>query len=245
MKPIGMWTVIGNAFVVLWRNLHIAIAIAAVTGGLGALLADFSSEAMVAWLKPANGQPTLVVTQLTLLVVGTLWGSSMGAFAAASALYLWVQRERGKSATFYDTVNFGLNRFPRVFPAHARAFIAVSLGMIVFVPGILFGLQYAFVDAIATLDKEERDPLARSRKLTSSRRGTLFRTFAVFVVWWLPYQLAIVYYLQGRGKGWLFAGGLVDHLVLLLLDLCMVQYYLNLFRKPAAEAAPEIAMKSP
>jgi hypothetical protein len=122
-----------------------------------------------------------------------------------------------------------------------RALVIVQLGLIVIVPGILFGLQYAFVDAIATLDQVEKDPLARSRKLTSGRRGTLFRTFAVFLVWWIPFQLAGVYYLQGVGTWALAAGGVIDHLVLLTLDLCMVQYYLDLFRKPTTQAAEPVA----
>ena len=93
------------------------------------------------------------------------------------------------------------------------------------------------------LDQAEKDPLARSRKLTAGRRGTLFRTFAFFLIWWLPFQLLITFQLQGMGPLELAVGGTIDHLVLLLIDLCMVQYYLDLFRKPAEKrtAAPSEA----
>jgi hypothetical protein len=233
MKRIGMWTVLGNAFRVLFKNFGIALVIAALCGGIGAVLMDLVTGAVLDWWHATSSQQTLVVTQVSQLIVLTIWGCIVGSWAAPAGIYLWVQEEKKQSTTLYDAVNYGLNRFSRVFPAHAKAFFFVQLGLIVIVPGILFGLQFAFVDAIATLDTVEKDPLARSKKLTWGRRGTLFRTFAVFLVWWIPFQLAGVYWLQGKGPLWLAAGGIIDHLVLLTIDLCMVQYYLDLFRKPA------------
>jgi hypothetical protein len=238
MKPIGMWTVVGNAFRVLFANFHIALFLAVVTGGLGAVLADLASDIMVDVLHPAKGQPILAVTQLSALPIQAIWGSTVGAWAAAAGIYLWVQRERKQSANLYDAINFGLNRFPRVFPAHAKAFIAVLLGMIVAVPGILFGLQYAYVDAIATLDKDEPNPLTRSRKLTASRRRTIFFTFCLFLPWWIPFDVGASLYLLDQSRLWWFVGGTIDHLVLLTIDLIMVQYYLDMFRKPATEQPP-------
>ncbi|MFZ5478461.1 MAG: hypothetical protein ACOZNI_16955 [Myxococcota bacterium] len=234
VKRIGMWTVLGNAFRVLFKNFGTALFLAVITGATGAVLSDLIVGSVLDSYHASNQQQRLIVMQLTQLVVLTLWGGTIGAWAAAAGVYLWVQEEKKQKATLYEAVNYGLNRWGRVLKPHLKALVIVQLGLIVVVPGILFGLQYAFVDAIATLDQVEKDPIARSRKLTSGRRGTLFRTFAVFLVWWIPFQLAGVYWLQGQGVWALALGGLIDHLVLLTLDLCMVQYYLDLFRKPAA-----------
>jgi hypothetical protein len=213
--------------------------VAAFNADADAFRAQYPRYAMV-----TQGRGALLMSQLPQLAVLTAWGCVVGAFAAAAALYMWVQHEKKLPSTVYGGINYGLNRFSRVFGPHARAFFIVQLGNVVIVPGILFGLQYAFVDAIATLDQAEKDPLARSRKLTAGRRGTLFRTFAIFLIWWLPFQLLITFQLQGMGPLELALGGTIDHLVLLLIDLCMVQYYLDLFRKPAA-AAPAAADAAP
>jgi hypothetical protein len=291
MQRLGPFTVLRNAFAVLFsgQNLALGLLLAVFTGGGGWLLADAASgvvydrwlvgefatiaeqelaykglavtpekaketarsrldaynadpeafrkeKAYAPYAQAAQGRGALLMSQLPQLVVLTIWGCFVGAFAAAAGLYMWVQHEKGLPSTVYGGLNYGLNRFKRVLGPHARAFFIVQLGNVVIVPGILFGLQYAFVDAIATLDQAEPDPLARSRKLTAGRRGTLFRTFALFLVWWLPFQLVITFYLQGMGALELAIGGTIDHLVLLLVDLCMVQYYLDLFRKPTAAA---------
>lgn len=236
MNRIGIGQVLKNAFGVLFRNLGTAMFIAVILGGFGWILADFVGSAVVEWAQPQTGQQRLVYSEIPKTIVLTIWGCIVGAWAAPATLYLWVQHEKGRSTSLYDAVNYGLNRYRRVLGPHARALFVVQLGLVVIVPGILFGLQYAFVDAIATLDTQEKDPLRRSSRLTSSRRGTLFRTFALFLLWWLPMQAGGFIALQEYGIVAVAVAGVIDALVLIVLDLCMVQFYLDLFRKPAAGA---------
>jgi hypothetical protein len=238
MNRIGIAQVLRNAFGVLFANFGIALFIAVVLGGVGWAVAEqVGSYALATW-PPSTPQQGMVISQVAQTVWLTIWGCLAGSWAAPASLYLWVQHEKKRPTSFYEAVNFGLNRFSRVLPAHSRALFIVQLGVIVIVPGILFGLQYAFVDAIATLDTAEKDPLARSRKLTAGRRGTLFRTFAVFLLWWLPVQAGGFFYIQEFGTLALAAAGVIDALVLIVIDLCMVQFYLDLFRKPAAAPLP-------
>jgi hypothetical protein len=239
MNRIGISQVLGNAFTVLFRNLGIALFIAGIVGGVGWALADVVSAWAMAWWHPTTSQQAMIVSQVSQTIAVTIWECTVGAWGAAASIYLWVQHERNRPTNLYEAVNYGLNRLPQVLWAHARAVFIIQLGIIVVVPGILFGLQYAFVDAIATLDSQEADPLARSRKLTSGRRGTLFRTFAVFLIWWAPAQLGGLFWLQGQGTWALALGGVIDALVLVILDLCMVQYYLDLFRKPTRAPSTE------
>jgi hypothetical protein len=245
MNRIGIGTVLSNAFGVLFRNFGIVLLLAIISGGLGAIFADWAGGLAIDYWHPTSSQQTLVVSQIAQTIAITIWGCIVGSWSAPASLYLWVQHEKKKPTNLYEAINFGLNRFSRVVGAHSRAVFIIQLGMFVIVPGILFGLQYAFVDAIATLDTQERDPLARSRKLTSGRRGTLFRTFAIFLVWWVPAQLGGQMWLQGVGLWAVALGGVIDGLVLIAIDLCMVQFYLDLFRKPQSELPPAPAISAP
>lgn len=253
---IGVLTVLKNAFWVFFRNFGIVIVLAVVAGGLGSLVIDavgtWIGEQVVGTPKATGGmagiqskQALLVATQLGMTAVMMVWGSVVGAWAAPAAIYLWVQHEKGKPANLYDAVNFGLNRWRRVLLPHAIAYSVITFGNIFIIVGAYFALQYAFVDAIATLDADERDPVARSRKLTLGRRGTIARTFAFFLLWWVPYQFILFFLIQAEGQ-WLLsvATGTVDHLVLLLVDLCMVQLYLDIFRKPKPAAAGDLLASS-
>jgi hypothetical protein len=121
------------------------------------------------------------------------------------------------------------------------------VGVQLLVPGALFAMQRAFVDAIATLDDRESDPAARSKRLTSARRGLVLRTFLVAAIWWVPFALAGMFVLLdpagaltpyvGAARAEQIAPFLtptayvISYLVLCLVDLCMVQYYLDIFRR--------------
>jgi hypothetical protein len=64
-------------------------------------------------------------------------------------------------------------------------------------------------------------------------------TFLPFLVWWVSYQLFLFYGGWNR-SAWIDLGiGTVDYLMLAIIDLVMVQYYLDLFRKP--QAGPQAA----
>jgi hypothetical protein len=235
MNRIGVREVVKNALSVFFQNFGIALFIAVVCGGVGAALGTLATKAFTDQLQ-MKGQQLLITAMFFQTFIAILWAATVGSWAAPAQIYLWVQREKGKPASLYEAINFGLNRVGRVWKAHAAAYGIWAVGNIIVVPGVLFGLMFAFVDAIATLDAQEPSPLARSQRLTSGRRGTIFRTMCVFLAWWLPYQLLGFYILQSSNVLYAALGGVGDHLVLILVDLCMVQLYLDLFRKREAAA---------
>ena len=244
MQALGVGTVLKNAFDVFFKNLFIALFIAVICGGIGLPLCWGLANDLSARLGITDGKMLLFASELILSLLSCAWAGLVGSWAAPAQIYLWVQRERNQPASFAGAINYGLNRFSRVFKAHTLAYSAVVLGNIVVIPGIIFGLQFAFVDAIATLDAQEPRPLRRSARLTSARRGTIFRTFLVFFfAWWLPYQLVLTFLITQMPLWLQLVLGSVDHLVLVLVDLCMVQLYLDMFRKrpenpqPALESA--------
>lgn len=237
MNRLGVGAAYRNAFSVLANNFVIALVIALIAGGLR----DVVVTALASAFNDAthfSGRTQLFATQLAQLGLFTVWGCIVGAWAAPAQIYLWVQREKGQPVTLYDTVNYGLNRFSRVLGPHAWAFGWIQVGSIIIVPQILLGIQYAFVDAIATLDRVEPDVPGRSRRLTANRRRTIFMSFLPMIVWWLPYQLVGFYLGWNASPLYSFGLGTMDHLVLIFLDLVMVQYYLDIFRNRSDQPAP-------
>lgn len=206
-----------------------------------------------------KSMPLMIVSSLSSALADALWMGTFGALVASATIYLWVQREKGRQASLGDAVNYALARWKRVVGPHLRSVLFIQFGMQLIVPGILFALQRAFVDAIATLDDRESDPIARSKRLTSSRRGLVLRTFLVACIWWGPYALVGTFLLMdpvGSLTPYLgaeqaaqvgpFVGPVsyvLSYLVLCLLDLCMVQYYLDIFRKdaPPVTTSPAVA----
>ena len=238
LTPRDVRTVLRNAFSVCLENFDIVVIIAVLTGGLGLLVTDALGSAAAKGLDVGGGKAELITAFLVQSVLLCGWAGVVGSWAAPAQIYLWVQREKRLRSTLVGAINFGLNRWKRVGGPHAAAYGIIALGNIVVVPGIIFGLQYAFVDAIATLDKAEQRPLARSERLASARRGTIFRAMLPFFFgWWLWYALGLTFLLPTMPWWGKLALGTVDHLVLILVDLAMVQIYLDLFRKPTAEPA--------
>ena len=229
-----------NALSVFFANFHIVAVIGLVCGGAGFAVTHWAGDE-VARASGFSGQSLLVVSTLAQTVFLCMWAAVIGSWAAPAQLYLWVQREKNRPTSLYDAVNFGLNRLPRVLKPHWLAFFFIQLGNLVIVAAILLGLQFAFVDAIATLDDREAHPLRRSGKLTLGRRGTIFRAFLPFLIWWLPYMTAITFFLPEAGAAYQFGFGIVNQIVLCAIDLVMVQLYLDLFRKPATAGVPAAA----
>lgn len=233
----GVLPTMGRAASVVGANFGAMLFLAALNGGIGAVVISWVGslvhDYVVQSYRVNNPQVALLASELPQQVMIWIWGGSVGSFTMAASLYFWVQRETNREATFRESINYALNRFHRIWKPHTKALGIILLGNIVLVPGIWFALQYAFVDAIATLDSEEKDPLARSKRLTFGRRGSIFRSFLIFGVWWFAYQLPVRLGFQDLGTAWIFLGGTVDHFVVILLDLCFIQYYLNIFRKSA------------
>lgn len=241
--PRGVFSALGMAVRVFVRNAGPLMVVAIVAGGLEAVLTGWVFEEMQRWWAAGHtgnedARVALLVAEFPSSLVTLVWQCTVGGFVAAFTLYWWVRHEKKEVGSFYSGMNYALGRMGRVLPAHAKAYLLIWLGNIVLIPGIWFALQYAFVDAIATIDDREQDPLRRSQHLTTKLRGRIFRTWIPFVPWIIAQYLMFRFEFMGRGVGWVALGGVVDTMVDILLTLCFVQYYLDLFRKRPAAPAP-------
>ena len=161
----------------------------------------------------------------------------LGPIFAGVAVYVGRNGTGKGAAGLYDAVNFALNRYSKMFMPHLAAQLSIQIGMLVLLPGILFFLQFAFVDAVASLEKEKW-PLARSKKLTRGRRRTLFLLLLPYLVFSQAWTLVDLWALSQAP--WLTVGTeLVRQLYMFVLVVACYALYEDRTRPaPATEAAP-------
>ena len=118
-------------------------------------------------------QSQLISFVLGYTGLGMVKSILIGPFIAAIVVYVSKNHVKKIKSSIYGAINFALNRYPRIFLPYLIAQVSIQLGNIIIIPGILFMMQYAFVDAIACLENEKH-VISRSVKLTRGRRKYIF-----------------------------------------------------------------------
>lgn len=250
MQPVGILPAYRTAARVLFRNLPLLVVYAVVVGGLGSALAQLVSETSVSMYTGGKAasmadKGALVAGEIPRMIFWTFWQGLVGALGASASIYFWFQDAKGGTVSFRESLNYALNRFSRVGRAHLKAFAIVFWGGQLFIPGLLFGLQFAFVDAVATLDEREASPLDRSRVLTRGRRGALARALVPAALWWIGYQLLFGFVLKDAGYLYSTLGGAADHMVNAFMDVVMAQLFVEEVRRRIALADKKKAAAQP
>lgn len=217
MAKHSTFSVATRATKALFSNLGVVLPLAVVLGAVVAGL-DIGVGKILA-PKAFSGGTGADQSELVGLFLGW-WGVVLlvelflGPIVVAMSIYTARTYTHGGSATLPKALNFALARYGRIFKWHAAAWLSIQLGMIVLVPGILFLLQYAFVDSILVLE-DERWPLARSGKLTRGRRG---RIFALILPWLVVTQVI------GFAELWALQAGVAS-----LVGLMTATYVVNIW----------------
>ena len=115
----------------------------------------------------------LIQVVLRYTGVGLIKSILIGPIFAALIIYNGRCSVSNKPVSLYAGFNFAINRYKRLFVPYLIAQLSIQLGNIIVIPGIMFMMQYAFVDSIASLEKEKH-VISRSVKLTKGRRKSLF-----------------------------------------------------------------------
>jgi hypothetical protein len=124
-----------------------------------------------------------------------------GPIFVASAIYLG----RGLGpANLYSTLNFALNRYPRLFRWHATAAVMIAFGLMFVLPGVIYTMNYAFVDSVCCIE-DEPWPLSRSTKLTRGRRK---RIFFLYLPYFIYGQVVMIAYLRLVKVAWYWVSAL-------------------------------------
>lgn len=207
------------------RNATTTIPLAVFFGGLGHLLlwqVGTTAAAVQPWGVQAQFAASEVAKALFLLIFGVV--ALPLPWAACIYLHRRVNAE-GKPATLSGAVNYGIDRYRKVFWPHAAAFITISLGMLIIVPGVVFGTWYAFVDPIAATDAKALRPLKRSQRLTAGVRGRIVRAWLPYAIWYAPAYLLLIYQAEASGAVATLVFGSFDFAFLMVMELVMVAMY--------------------
>jgi len=120
-------------------------------------------------------------------------------------------------------VNFAIKRYTKVFFPFLIALLSIQIGMIIIIPGIMFMMQYAFVDSVASLE-EEPHVLSRSKKLTKTRRKSLVILIIPYVLLGQGVQLAEFIYSAEPVK-LLLLNSAYEGLLIILLSSFYMMYH--------------------
>lgn len=120
---------------------------------------------------------------LTLVLLA--WGIVFYTFAGAALHIVWLRAGAdaldGRPIRAGEIFGEAARRMLEVAGPHGAKVHALSIGGQLVLPGVLYALQYAFVDQIVVLDPD-RPALARSGQLAFGMKGRLFR---LLLAWWL------------------------------------------------------------
>jgi hypothetical protein len=226
--------ILGQSLARTLRGLPLLLPLSILVGGVGHWLMWQGGLFAVPHADPSNPQSQLLYSELSKLGIGMVWGCLAFPLIDAVSIYTWRRMATGAEWSPKAALNWAIGRYGRMFGPHAKAFLTISLGMVIIVPGILFGLQYAFVDAIAATDDKSQSPLKRSQKLTRGRRGRIMWTWLPYALWYLPAYLVLVYQAEaGFTLGGfevsphlaVIAFGTLDVLLLAVLEMAMFGLY--------------------
>jgi|GEM_PF-6392149 len=177
-----------RAFSIILHNPIYVILIAGSLALIDALMLQFSLDLFnikdQVSLNVNMIQPLLTFSGLNILKVLIL-----GPLEGLLAVFISYSFLKGKTASPYQALNFILRNYKRLFVPYLIAQLCIQIGVVVIIPAILFMLQFAFLEAISSLEKHPK-PLSRSKAMTRGLRGSL----VFFVLLWVLYsQFSILF----------------------------------------------------
>lgn len=220
----GRIKLVGAAAAATAKSSLALLPLILLVGGLGHLLMSWGASLMVDIIKP-TGQGELWTSELTKLFVGILWFTFSKPIVDAAAIYCWRQLSRGGEVQAGKAWNWAIGRYSRMLKPHAAKFITVSAGLIIIVPGILFGLQYAFVHAISAMEDKPTGVLSRSQRFTDGRRGRIAFVWLAYVPWYMFYNVVAMYQVESWGWYAVAGFGAIDVLLLTMMTMVMFSMY--------------------
>ncbi|MEY3211918.1 MAG: hypothetical protein RIT28_2399 [Pseudomonadota bacterium] len=241
-------TLLGRALGRTFSNLGVLLPWAMLLGGVGHVLM-YLAALHLAPRFAASSTTLFIASEIIKLVVSLLLGVLLVPLVDAITIYVWREADKGRSPSLYAATNWGILRYARMFKPHMYSYLAIAIGMQVVIPGVLYALQYAFVDAIAATDDNAQQPLARSQKLTQGRRSRIARAWLPYAVWYPAYYFYFGFQAEGLGAWAVFLFGVVDVLLLMAMEMVMFALYderiaearAALERQQAKEAASGVA----
>lgn len=220
---------------VLVDNLGLFLVLAVLMAVPGTALSDGLTNLFLQLNKDllaANG--VLIDKQIAAIlcmgvadIVALPWDLVVKTLAVAATIRVFMLAAEGKPAAMGDVLNYAVNAFPRLFKPFAIAQLIIFIGSLVYIPGILYGLFYAFVAPVVLLDPGVRRVLHRSTRLTRGRRGRIFRTYLLFFPYWGTLALLGPLVLPNMHFGIAYAAWTLNALVWFVIVMAVLQFYIE------------------
>lgn len=179
---------IGSGLSAVLSNPVVSIGAIAFLGALDTALYLLSMSILDLDTPQASGSMQINMAQqdlikLSLTYTGFMIASKLivGPIIAALAVAISRGKALKKKVTAGRAFNFALNRYKKIFLPYLIAQLSIQIGMIIIIPGIMFLMQYAFVDSVAALE-DKKHVLTRSKKLTRPRRKSLLLLIIPYVL---------------------------------------------------------------
>lgn len=177
---------LSSAFSAIFGNAGVFIPITLALGALDVFL--FRGALSLNGFEPTDNIlqmqiPPSKLIKLTFSFLGLAIAIKAFVGPIIGMLVVLFSRAHAKSSplSINSAINFIAKRYKNVFMPYLLAMLSIQVGMLIVIPGIMFMMQYAFVDSVATLEKEKH-VLTRSKRLTKSRRKSLVLLILPFVL---------------------------------------------------------------
>ncbi len=152
-------------------NLTTVIPVVVAMGFIAAVADKAIYDALA--IGEAQDQGTLVKVLFAWMGVSLAQEVLLGPIIGAIAVYVGRIHSAGESAGLYESINFALGRYSRLFLPRMIAQLSIQIGlMLLLFPGVIYVTMYAFVDSVACLEQKVW-PIDRSKRLTRGRRASI------------------------------------------------------------------------
>lgn len=170
-------------------------------------------------------------SELIKLILGTMGANLLGRIIllgpifGAVCVYIGRNHSQQKKSSLYGGLNFALSRYKLLFVPNLLAQLAIQIGMIIIIPGVLSWMQFAFVEPVACLE-EEKHVLSRSKRLTKGRRKSIFLIILPWIVFSQVFGI-VELYAATIGFGATVASCIVMETLLVCMQLAFFMLYHN------------------
>ena len=163
---------IGNAFQLLGTEFYLLSALVLTIWLPGSILLVYLR--FFVFPETAGGDELRMILQE--IRVANLLELAFGPFYVGACLYVAKHFREGKTVSYSESLSYAAKRSFKLLSTRIGTGVIILLGCLAFiVPGIIFALKYALVDAVVVLERREgAQARAMSSVLTEGRRGQIF-----------------------------------------------------------------------
>jgi len=223
----SLGVLVGNLGLFLLLAVLMAVPSTALSDGLTELFLQLNKDVLAANGVLIDKQIVAILCMGVADIVVLPWDLVIKTLAVAAAIRVFMQATAGRPVSMNDAFSYAFANFGRLFKPFAVAQLIIFVGSLVYIPGILYGLFYAFVAPVVLLDPGVKRVLRRSTRLTRGRRGRIFRTYLLFFPLWGTLALLGPLVLPNLHFGLAYAAWTLNALVWFVIVMAVLQLYVE------------------